>query len=211
MRRVKIKICGIRRNEDVEIINTARPDYVGMIFAPNSHRYVEHENAVKLSHLLSANIIPVGVFVNMPIEEAAAYSDAVRIFQLHGDENEDYIKKLAELIPDDCEIWKAVRVRSVQDISEACRLSCSKLLLDAFSPDSYGGTGKQLDISLLKGAEITKPFFLAGGVSAENLPELYAGIHQLSPFGFDLSSSVETDGFKDRDKITALMAAADRL
>ncbi len=201
---VKIKLCGLRRKEDTEIANRVCPDYIGMVFAEKSRRCVSLEDAVRLSSALSEGIIPVGVFVNMPLKEAAKYASAVRVFQLHGDEDEEYIRRLRELIPEQCEIWKAVRVRTPKDIAAADEYSCDKLLLDAFSAKEYGGTGKRFDISLIK-EKPKKPFFVAGGVSADNILEIYKDIQRFEPYGFDLSSSVETDGYKDEKKVFALM------
>ena len=81
-------------------------------------------------------------------------------------------------------------------------LPVDKLLLDSFSKDSYGGTGKTADWSVIKNTIITKPFFLAGGLNADNIEQ---AISEVNPFGVDISGGIETDGFKDKNKINKIM------
>lgn len=195
---VKLKFCGIRRNEDVDFANETRPDYIGFIFYEKSKRFISPELAKQLKARLDKGIKTVGVFVNMPAERLAEFSAAADIFQLHGDESKEYADKVRSMFPEK-EIWKAVRLRSFSDIERAAETNADKYVLDAFSED-YGGTGKRIDKELLNEAvkRLDKPVFIAGGIGADNICET---IRSFMPFGIDLSSSIETDGFKDLSKM----------
>lgn len=194
---MKLKICGIRRLEDISYLNKTPPDYIGFVFA-KSRRQVTPEEAATLTSHLNAQVKTVGVFVNesIPVVLQAAQTAGLSVLQLHGDETEEYIRTLRSQT--NCEIWKAVRVNNLQSLANAEKLPVDVLLLDAFSPNAYGGTGKTADWSLIQKAKLQKPFFLAGGLTAENLPEAIACTH---PAGIDLSGGVETNGVKDREKI----------
>lgn len=203
---IRLKLCGIRRNEDVDFLNEFPPDYAGFIFA-ESPRKVTINRVRELSKRLLPQIIKVGVFVNLPIEEMSEFSSEISVFQLHGDEDKDYIERLRKIIPKDCEIWKAVRVKSSEDILNAESLPVDKLLLDAFSKDGYGGTGKTANWDLIAETKISKPFFAAGGITLANL---YEAAKRLNPFGIDISSGIETNGTKDREKIKEITQALRR-
>lgn len=194
---IKLKLCGIRRTEDVDYLNEFPPDYAGFVFA-ESPRRVTLNQVRELSKKLLPQITKVGVFVNQPIETMREFSAEISVFQLHGDEDEGYIEKLRKIIPQGCEIWKAVRVKSAEDILKANHLPVDKLLLDAFTNDSYGGTGKTANWDLIANTKINKPFFAAGGITVGNLSE---AARKLNPFGIDISSGIETEGIKDREKI----------
>lgn len=198
----KLKLCGIRREEDVDYLNEFPPDYAGFIFAP-TRRYVSPETAEKLISRLDPKIKSVGVFVDMPISEMKTFADMLDVFQLHGGEDEAYISQLREIIPEKCEIWKAVRLKVPEDIDRAERLSADRLLIDAYDPNEYGGTGKSARIDLILIREIAKPFFIAGGISADNIAEVNRLLSGRA-YGFDVSSGIETDGVKDREKIRRL-------
>lgn len=204
---IKIKLCGIRREEDAEYINEFPPDYAGFVFA-ESKRKVTLKQAEKLSALLLPSIIKVGVFVNQPLEEMPDFADAISVYQLHGDEDGEYIDRLRQILPQDCEIWKAVRVSTKEDIVKADGLNADKLLLDAFSKNAYGGTGRAFDWELISKARISKPFFTAGGITAENIEKAAV---TLKPYGIDLSGGIETNGFKNREKIKQIIEIVDRL
>ncbi len=198
---MKIKFCGIRREEDALFLNEFPPDYAGFVFAP-SRRRITPEQAAALRDILLPQIKTVGVFVNAPLEELARCTGVISVWQLHGDEDENYINELRDILPENSEIWKAVRVRSADDITEAAALPADMLLLDAFSHDAAGGTGKTFDHSVIEQADIGKPFFLAGGIDISNIGDI---IGKISPHGIDISSGIETDGAKDRSKIEAIM------
>lgn len=199
---MKIKLCGLRRPEDIMMANEFLPDYVGFVFAPG-RRQVTPQQAAALRQRLDASIRTVGVLVNASVEDAAIAARTARldVLQLHGDEDAEYTGRLKALLPG-VEIWRAVRVRNVQSILQACVYPAERLVLDAFSPAAYGGTGKQADWATVTAAkpEITKPFFLAGGLCAQNIVQAA----HLGPEGLDVSSGVETDGCKDREKIRLL-------
>lgn len=193
----KIKLCGLTRPCDIEYVNGLAPEYIGFVFAPKSKRYITPEKAQQLRKILDGRITPVGVFVDENIDVIAdlVKREIIDAVQLHGDESEQYITDLRKVI--DCPVIKAFRTESKADIVSANNSSADYVLLD-----SGGGTGKVFDHSLLK--NITRPYFLAGGLTPENVG---TAIKQLVPFAVDASSSLETDGFKDRNKMTAFVKA----
>lgn len=199
---MKLKLCGIRRPEDVAYVNEFPPDYIGFVFA-KSKRQVTIEQAAALSGKLRSGIQTVGVFVNEPLDHLLQIAQAVGLdaLQLHGDEDARYIEALH--IRTALPIWKAVRVTDVESIRRAELLPVDLLLLDSFSPASYGGTGKVANWDVIRDAKPQKPFFLAGGLNAKNLRE---AVESVCPAGIDLSGGIETDGRKDREKICAVSA-----
>ena len=191
----KIKVCGLKRFEDIQSVNLAKPDFCGFIVEfPRSSRCVSRELLAELTAQLDPEITPVGVFVNPPVELPAelAASGAIRAIQLHGQEDEDYIRRLRKLIGGDIPVIQAFSVQTAEDLQRAAESSADYVLLDQGS----GGTGKTFDWSLAEG--FARPFILAGGLTTDNLAE---AIERLSPWAVDLSSSLEIGGFKDRDKI----------
>ena len=196
----KIKICGIRRYEDVAAINKAMPDYVGFIFAPG-RRYVNPDMACQLRMMLDPKIISVGVFVNAELAEVAGIFDsgAISVVQLHGDEEEAYIDKIKILLG--CPIIKVVAVGEFF-APELVSKSADYLLFDTLGR-KRGGSGIPFDWSLIKGFR-QQPFFLAGGMNETNVRE---AIELLSPYGVDVSSSLESEGFKDAEKIARFVSA----
>ena len=224
---VKVKFCGIRRTEDIEAVNRLKPDFAGFVFA-KSKRQISKEQAAELKELLDPGIKTVAVLVNMPVEEAAALANTgiADLLQLHGDEDAAYIAKLKTLTG--AKIIKAIRLRSgglpVQGngngakervytanaglLAEAAQ--ADYYLFDTFVADIYGGTGKTFSLSLIKGMRIDKPFFLAGGLDADNVAEIIGQVQKdatLLPnfYGVDVSGGIETDGVKDPIKMEAFM------
>jgi phosphoribosylanthranilate isomerase len=191
----KIKICGLSRPVDITMVNEALPDYIGFVFA-KSKRQVNEAIAEELKAMLNPKILAVGVFVNEEINQIVRLCNRniIDIVQLHGDENEAYINELKSLIPNT--IIKAVRVRDNSDIVEAEKLNSDYLLLDAYKEGSYGGSGDCFDWTMI--AKLNKPYFLAGGINSGNVIE---AITKLNPYAVDVSSGVETDGVKDKNKI----------
>lgn len=193
---VKVKICGIKREKDVKFINKYRPDYIGFVFA-KSKRQVDVNTARELGKKIDRGIKKVGVFVNEDVEivKKIAVCANLDIIQLHGDEDEAYIKKL-----DGFTIWKAVSINSEEDISEFKNYSAAGFLVDSSDGSNRGGTGKTFNWNFLKTMEnqISKPIIAAGGLNIDNVEKC---IRTLSPFAVDVSSGVETDGFKDEEKI----------
>lgn len=198
MTTTKIKFCGLSRNCDIETANALSPDYVGFVFAKNSRRCVSFARAKELKALLAPGILTVGVFVNEDPRTVAAFLEAgvIDAAQLHGDEDTDYIRGLKSLTK--APLIKAFGLRSIHDLPAVERCPADLVLLD--SPG--GGTGRLFDWQLLE--NIQRPYFLAGGLSAENVGEAIA---RLRPFGVDVSSGIETGGYKDREKMTAFAAA----
>ncbi|MGN0465834.1 MAG: phosphoribosylanthranilate isomerase [Lachnospiraceae bacterium] len=191
----KIKICGLKRECDIDYVNEAKPDYIGFVFA-KSKRQVSHEMAAKLSAKLDKSITPVGVFVNAPIEEIISlYSEGIiHMAQLHGQENSTYIKQLRSQT--DCPLIKALKIDKDFDTSILPTFDVDYFLFD----NGAGGTGKTFDWSLMP--QTKKPFFLAGGLTIQNIEAAIA----YYPFAIDLSSGVETNGLKDRKKILEIIS-----
>ena len=187
----KVKICGLSRECDIEYANKLKPDYIGYVFWQKSRRYVTREQAEALTQRLDEAITPVGVFVDEELKRVLQLADAgiIKIIQLHGHEDEAYLKELKSMT--DAPIIKAFRIRSAADIERANAFHSDYVLLD----NGYG-TGQTFDWSFVRG--IKRPFFLAGGVNADNVAD---AIDKLSPYAVDISSGVETDGHKDFDKM----------
>lgn len=192
----KIKICGLKHTEDISYVNELLPDFAGFVFAKSS-RQVDAKKAAELKKQLSPKIKAVGVFVNAEPEFIAKLyqKQIIDLAQLHGDETADYIHRLKNLCPS-LPLIKAVRVQSTKQILEAEKLPCYYLLLDTWQKDSYGGSGKTFDRSLIP--PLAKPWFLAGGLNTENIAESIAQCH---PWAVDVSSAVETNSVKDKEKI----------
>lgn len=191
---MKIKLCGMFRDCDIDYANEAKPDYVGFILGfPKSHRNIDAETTRRLRSRLDTGIKAVGVFVNSPETTCAEYADCgiIDVIQLHGDEDADFIRRLRELTG--APIIKAAKIRTPEDIGRVQALGADYVLLD-----NGTGTGKMFDHSLLDGAEIRQPFFLAGGLTPENLRQAAESVR---PYCVDLSSGVETDRLKDREKM----------
>ena len=194
----QIKLCGLSRPCDIEAANALNPDYIGFVFAPGSRRYVTPEKAAALRRLLAPSIRAVGVFVR---EEAERVAELLRegiidIAQLHGGEDEDYIRRLRRLT--DKPIFKAFRIESREDAERAKHSGADMILLDSGS----GGTGKAFDWTLIQ--DMDRPYFLAGGLDARHVE---GAIEEVHPCGVDASSGMETGGLKDRAKMAAFVAA----
>jgi phosphoribosylanthranilate isomerase len=205
---IEIKICGLRREEDIAAANVLLPDFAGFVFAKSS-RQVEPLEAQALIRGLSKKVGAVGVFVGaQPVEAAkTARLCSLRAVQLHGGENGEYISILRSLLPNGCEIWSAARVRCLDDIKAAAERKADRLLLDAFSETAPGGTGMTFNWEILKDADIDRPFFVAGGINAGNVKQAIEKAKTKGiPFGIDVSGGVETDGFKDFDKMEQIIS-----
>ena len=194
---VKIKICGIKRLEDIEIVNRYKPDYIGFVFA-DSKRKVSHDLAKELRNNLDSDIIPVGVFVDSPQDEILKLFDdgIIEIAQLHGSESEQFILDLKKKTDGELKIINAIEMTQEVDLLEYNDSNSDYLLLD-----SGKGSGKTFDWSLIR-KDIKKEFFLAGGLNSKNVTQ---AIDEFNPYAIDLSSSLETNGFKDENKIKEIM------
>ena len=188
----KVKVCGLTRPADIAAVNSCKPAYIGFVFARESKRYIAPPQAAILRQQLAAEIAAVGVFVNETPEAVAALLNAgvIDIAQLHGSEDETYIRQLRQQT--DKAIIKAFSVRDAQDIAAAEISSADYVLLDS----GQGGTGTAFDWTLLH--TMRRPYILAGGLQVNNVA---AAVRQLHPYAVDVSSGVETDGVKDGEKI----------
>lgn len=189
----RIKLCGLTRPCDIEAVNELKPEYIGFVFAQKSRRYITAEKAEELKKLLHPDIETVGVFVNENVETVARLLSGgiIDIAQLHGSEDENYIGQLRKLT--DKSIIKAFRIESEQDILNAQNSSADFVLLDS----GNGGTGTVFDWELLM--NISRPYFLAGGLDNSNVQD---AVRRLNPYAVDVSSGIETDGLKDKIKMT---------
>ena len=188
---MKVKICGLSRICDIDVVNIEKPEYIGFVFA-KSRRKVTKQQALNLRKNLHPDIIPVGVFVNEKSENILSLvkNGIIDAVQLHGMEDEEYIIRLKLLT--DVPIIKAIAVQSEGDVQKWVSTSADYLLLDNID----GGMGKSFNWDLI--GKIDKPYFLAGGLNFENITQ---AIENTRPFAVDVSSGVETNGFKDPLKI----------
>lgn len=193
----KIKICGLKSEDDISYVNELKPDYIGFVFLKGRARYVSPERADYLKSFLSPSIQSVGVFVNESIENVAALlqSGTIQAAQLHGQEDADYAQRLKRLC--DKPIIKAFIIKTWEDIEKARAYPCDYLLLD-----NGLGTGETFDWSLIQ--NVDRPFFLAGGLTSQNVKEAISLTH---PYGVDTSSGVESAGCKDYAKIKSFIDA----
>ena len=193
----KIKFCGLKRKADIEAANALMPDFIGFVFAKDSRRYISPENAAVLKSRLSPEITAVGVFVNeRPESIASLLNDGViDLVQLHGDEDEAYISRLKDLTGKP--VIKAFRITSASEAIKASASSADMILLD-----SGTGSGRTFNWQLIK--EIRRPYFLAGGLDPINVSD---AVRLLYPWAVDVSSSIETNGLKDIEKMAAFAAA----
>ncbi|SHE41449.1 phosphoribosylanthranilate isomerase [Caldanaerobius fijiensis DSM 17918] len=200
---VKIKICGLKRLEDIDYANALKIDYAGFVFA-ESKRKVDLPLAKKLVYRLDNRIKKVGVFVNEKREviEKVVGELGLDVIQFHGDESPE------DVVGYNVEVWKALRVKDAQCLEEIKNYPVDCILLDsphvvqcnAPYPDytQYGGTGRSFDWTILKSVYIRLPIILAGGLNPDNV---VMAIEQVRPYAVDVSSGVETDGNKDFDKM----------
>lgn len=176
--------------------NLAGPDMVGFVFAEKSRRYIPPEQAGRLRRQLKSEILAVGVFVNEELENIRdlVKNRVIDIVQLHGNEEVSFMEK----VKSDCQVpvIKAVSMTAEGFQERLCiweKSSVDYLLLDS----GGGGTGMQFDYGKI--GKLGKPFFLAGGLNPENVAQVVQRVH---PYGVDMSSGVETEGKKDKNKIT---------
>lgn len=188
-----IKICGLRRPEDVQYVNEVLPEYIGFVFWDKSKRNVTFEEAKALRAALDRRIKSAGVFVDADIDFIVRLvrEGIISVVQLHGKETEETIDRIRGLVPADTLIVKAFEVNNTEDIGRANASGADMILVD-----SGKGSGNTFDWSIL--SKINRDYFLAGGLSAENVGD---AVLKLKPCVVDVSSKVETDGYKDRNKI----------
>lgn len=192
-----IKLCGLRRPLDIVAANGLKPEYIGFVFALKSKRYVEPEKAMALKQLLLPDIKAVGVFVNeeLPVVADLLNKGVIDVAQLHGSESEEYVAELKKATGKP--VIRAFKVAAAEDVESAVKSAADYILLDAGA-----GDGVTFDWSIVK--DVKRPFFLAGGLNPENVADAVAAVQ---PYAVDVSSGIETDGFKDIDKMTAFVKA----
>lgn len=194
-----IKICGITRKSDLECAIECGADAVGFIAFPKSPRYVSpSEVKYLIDHCNCPNIKKVAVFVDEDLDDINKYLDSgIDVVQLHGNESAEFSSSI------NCEVWRAIRLKDSSQVQEFHDYPCTKFLIDSFVKDAEvpGGTGHVADWDLAAEfiSSTDKDVLLAGGITRENVQEAYS---RVMPFGFDLSSGVESmPGFKDPAKI----------
>lgn len=199
-----VKICGLKRMEDIMYVNRYLPQYVGFVFA-ESKRRVTSEQVKGLRQKLDPAIKAVGVFVNEAVERIIEIVEECSLdcIQLHGDETVKYVDTLREALKwhpsgPGVEIWKAIRVRDESYVNLLNLYKADVFLLDAFVEGAYGGAGKAFDLKLASLAKDFHKIFIAGGMNLVNVADV---VKAARPYGIDVSSGVETEGFKDELKI----------
>jgi len=204
---LKLKVCGLTQISQIQELISLNVDFLGFIFYEKSPRFV-------LNHLSIEGISEinhqgkVGVFVNETIEKITEISEKAKLnfIQLHGDEDEEFVKKLRLRLSKNIKIIKAIRIgddfeKFKNEISKISNLKSqiSNLLFDTDSK-AFGGTGKTFDWQILNEIEISKPYFLSGGISLENIHQLSTINHQ--PIALDINSKFEIEaGIKNLEKI----------
>jgi len=204
---MKLKVCGLTKMDQIQELISLNTDFLGFIFYEKSPRFVlNHLSLEEISEINHQG--KVGVFVNESIEKIAEISEKANLnfIQLHGDEDEEFIKRLRQMLNENTKIIKVIRIgddktnfeNEIKKISNL-KSQISNLLFDTDSK-AFGGTGKTFDWQILNEIEIPIPYFLSGGISLEN-------IHQLStinqqPLALDINSKFEIEpGIKDIEKI----------
>ncbi len=207
----QIKLCGLSRMADIEIVNDLKPEYIGFVFWEKSSRYVSRDEALRLKTALLPGIKAVGVFVDEDVSKVAALlkDGIIDVAQLHGHEDCRYIERLKELSPGS-EIIKALKVRDKESLLKALD-GFALAGPDFFLLDSGTGSGQTFNWEIIKSFEVTrtieessKGWFLAGGLDTGNVK---AAISELGPMAVDVSSAIETEGKKDPEKMRAFVRA----
>ncbi|OLP17598.1 N-(5'-phosphoribosyl)anthranilate isomerase [Leptolyngbya sp. 'hensonii'] len=205
---MRIKICGLMRSDQALAIAQKGATALGFICVPTSPRYISAAEVRIISQdLIQANpsVDRIGIFVDAPLEKidqtvSMAYLTGV---QLHGQESPQFCQQVRQALPQ-VEIIKAIRVKSPESLRhlERYQAGIDTLLLDAYHPQMPGGTGQRLPWSSLQGLRPSYPWFLAGGLTPDNILE---ALQILQPDGIDLSSGLEqAPGNKDLAKVDRL-------
>jgi len=195
---VKVKICGITNYKDAAAAVDLGADLLGFNFYPKSPRYITPKKAAKIINKLPAFIDIAGVFVNSSLEDIQQiiYSCQLNWVQLHGDETPEFCHSLGSI---NVKTMKALRVKDRKDIDKTDNFFTDAILLDAFHPEKYGGTGLTFDWNII--GHIGKRIFLAGGITADNA----VAAVELGVYGIDVCSGIEAEpGKKDLAKMKQL-------
>lgn len=201
---IRVKVCGITREEDARAACAAGADAIGMVFAPSPRR-IDVEQARRIAACVPPWVVKVGVFVDEAPEAVARVVREVGLqaVQLHGDEDAEYCARFAP------NAIKAIRLRDAGDVSRIDAFSGCAILLDAWSAAARGGTGRTVDTALARrAAERTPWLILSGGLDPDNVTE---AVRQVRPAMVDASSRLErAPGLKDAERVRAFVAAARR-
>ncbi len=194
---MRVKICGITRIEDaMEVINNGA-NAIGFIFYKKSKRYIEPQKVKEIIEKIPPFITTVGVFVNEEIEEIKKIVKIAKLdlVQLHGEEDKEYIDEIKK----DVKVLKAFRVKNKNILEDIKKMELDSFLLDAFTKEEYGGSGKTFDWEIAKESKKLGNVILAGGINENNIQEI---IEKIQPYAVDISSGVEIEpGIKDPKKI----------
>lgn len=196
----KIKICGIKREDEVDLLNLFPVSYAGFIFA-KSKRQVTIEQCISLSKKLNPNILRVGVFVNEPFDQLMKVINECEldVVQLHGDESVDYISGIP------IEVWKTIPIKDTSSLNKikTYEESVAAILFETFHEKLKGGTGKTFDWHLLEDLKLKQKVkvILAGGINPSNAKK---AIDIVKPDILDVNSGLETDGYKTLEKVKQL-------
>ena len=205
-----IKICGLTKTSQARSIAEFKINAIGVIGVKNSPRFVPEEECIKIFNeveKVSSSIEKVLVIANKKLEEVKYInnrSTPPSVLQLHGNESVNYCCELKNEFPT-IKLWKAFRVRSINDLENISQYekNIDAILLDAWDDNSLGGTGNRVPIELLINKTFKSPWILAGGISAEIIPEVFS---KLRPDGIDASSRLEiSPGIKDIKKVESLV------
>lgn len=191
---VKIKVCGLKREEDIKYVNELKPDYIGFVFAKSS-REITLEWGKNLVKKLDKNIKTVGIFVDKEISEVEKIASTLKlhVLQFHGKEDNEYMSCFK-----DYEVWKALGVTSKEDLKGISKYKADGILLDSKVLGRIGGTGESFNWDIISNFKVNKKLILAGGLNSNNVKE---GISKVKPNIVDVSSGVEIESFKDFSKI----------
>ena len=199
----QVKICGITQGNQARQIVEIGADAIGVNFWPNSKRYIDFDEARPWLEELIDTVTRIGVFVNADSDEITRVmeSGAIDYAQLHGDESPEEVDALLQKgLP----VYKALGIKDAEAIDVIASYPGDAILLDAYAPTEYGGTGESFDWNLGRLAverfSGEKKIILAGGLTPENVE---SAIQQVAPFAIDTASGVESDtpGVKDLDKV----------
>ena len=205
-----IKICGLTKTSQARSIAELKINAIGVIGVKNSPRFVPEEECMKIFNeveKVSSSIEKVLVIANTKLEEVKCInnrSTPPSVIQLHGNESVDYCRELKNEFPT-IKLWKAFRLKSINDLENISQYekNIDAILLDAWDDKSLGGTGNRVPIELLINKTFKVPWILAGGISAEIIPEIFS---KLRPDGIDASSRLEiSPGIKNLKKVESLV------
>ena len=205
-----IKICGLTKTSQARSIAEFKINAIGVIGVKDSPRFVPEDECIKIFNEIekvSSSIETVLVIANEKLDEVKCInnrSTLPSVIQLHGNESVDYCRKLKNEFPT-IKLWKAFRLKSINDLENISHYekNVDAILLDAWDDKSLGGTGNRIPIELLINKTFKAPWILAGGISAEIIPEIFS---KLRPDGIDASSRLEiSPGIKDIKKVESLV------